>query len=88
MKGYLIALLVVLATCLFSVASADKCKDLGLTDCSTCIAVSGCAFCKKSKECFEYEFYHIQTPCAKSDVQYKTCVGECDQELVSRLTSA
>jgi hypothetical protein len=54
----------------------QPCKNQSSTNCDTCLKVSGCAYCKNSKECFVKPLNPLDAPCAIHDLQMETCAGK------------
>lgn len=53
------------------------CGTKNNTDCRTCLAIDGCAFCKTNKHCFAmYRMDNVVNgPCAMDQTQAETCLG-------------
>lgn len=80
MKSYYICVVLIGIVALFSsvrgITNAD-CEVASFKDCSTCLNITGCAFCKANKTCFLYApvIPLPGPPCRVADIQWETCIG-------------
>ncbi len=65
----------IIISCALSI-SDDKCTAYSKKECETCLNVSGCAYCKTDKQCFESPLTPITDKCKASDLQIATCFGK------------
>jgi hypothetical protein len=54
----------------------EECDKQTNTSCKSCLAVSGCSFCKDNKKCFPRPLTPHGAPCKTSDLQVETCFGK------------
>ena len=54
----------------------DDCKSASNSTCESCLKISGCAFCKTSKECFARPSSPVSDRCPTGDLQIETCIGK------------
>jgi len=77
---FFIFLLVIISIIISGVLSAPtpeaECTKQSNTDCQSCLNISGCAYCKTSKECFPVPTTGITDRCKTSDLQVATCFGK------------
>lgn len=79
MIKFFIFLLVIISIIISGVLSATpeaECNKQSNKDCQSCLNISGCAYCKTSKECFPVPTTGITDRCKTSDLQVATCFGK------------
>lgn len=62
----------------FFLSIADECESLSPTNCTACLNIKGCSYCKKTKECFSHL---LSAPCPPADIQFQTCFGKLNKTI-------
>jgi hypothetical protein len=75
LKSYIFCVIISIIINFVLAASDDSCESKSNTNCTTCLNIKGCAYCKTSKECFAHSTIPIDGPCQASDLQIGTCFG-------------
>ncbi len=55
-----------------------ECKDLSNTNCTACLNIKGCSYCKKTEQCFPSS---LSAPCPTADLQFQTCFGKLNKTI-------
>jgi len=60
----------------FVLATTDaECEAQSNTNCTSCLNVKGCSYCKDNKKCFPRPTIPTNAPCDVSNLQMETCFG-------------
>lgn len=77
LKLYIFCVIIISVIISFDFSTSDPdCGKQSNTNCTACLNVEGCAYCKDNKKCFIRPTNPASAPCKLADLQMVTCFGK------------
>jgi len=64
---------------------AQDCTTASNTNCTTCLNIKGCAYCKANKDCFIRSLNPLDPRCTASNLQMDTCISKLNKIILNSI---